>query len=75
MPKIIDEHYRRGSQAFEDGATIRSVVEQVWQAGDTDDEDDRIGSFVVGYADALLTLLRRPLVCVDATMGNDRAVR
>jgi hypothetical protein len=62
MPKIDDESYSQGRQAFRDGISLRTVVQRMLDAEHvrdiTDDEGARIVSFGIGFADELIDVLR-----------------
>ncbi len=76
MPKLDEEQYKAGQQAFAGGGTIRSVVEKFIAHGTTPgivDEassDDAIMSFAIGFADAVLLHLRKPLHVVQPHAGD-----
>jgi hypothetical protein len=60
--KIDDESYREGRDAFTRGATLRSIVEQLAAFGADQVEDQKAFSGVLGFADALLDHIRKPLI-------------
>lgn len=72
MPKIIDEQVQAGREAFDNGTSLRSVIEKVMAADVSgEDHEDDVMSFVIGFADALLDRLRVPLVAVKAGAGGE----
>lgn len=71
---MLDEQsYNEGRAAFGAGVPLRTVVEQAIASGPTD--EDKTMSFAVGFADALLALLRSPPVVVDPTLQFPPGVR
>lgn len=60
MPKIDDAAYQDGRDMFANRVTIRSMVEAIPESHVSREEGDETREFsrVVGYADALLDLLR-----------------
>lgn len=63
--KIDDDSYREGQEAFKRGATLRSIVEQLATFGTNELEDRKTFSGVLGFGDALLDHLRKPLTATD----------
>lgn len=75
MPKFDDKAYRNGQDAFKKGATLRSIIELLIALDEkkVDGEDyearmkreekerDRHMSHAIGFADAMLTMLRGKL--------------
>jgi hypothetical protein len=64
MPKLDEQQYEAGREAFKSGATIRSVVEKFDATGDLpgvlESPDDEVAtmSFALGFGDAFLDQLR-----------------
>lgn len=64
MPKLDEQQYEAGRQAFSGGVSIRNVAERFSASGELpgvlEDPDDEIKtmSFAIGFADALLDMLR-----------------
>jgi hypothetical protein len=56
--KLDDASYNEGRAAFATGASIRSIIEQL-AAADTPADEVKTMSAAIGFADALLDLLRR----------------
>lgn len=64
MEKIDEQGYKDGQTAFEKGKTLRSLIEirialQESKSEKWIKEEDYQQSFELGFADALLTKLRR----------------
>jgi hypothetical protein len=57
MPKLDDASYQRGAAFFGSGKRIRDVIDEM-QAGNLGSGEVEEMSFMVGFADALLTKLR-----------------
>lgn len=57
MPTIDDEEYRRGRESCEAGDTLRSVLEFMWSAP-AGKSEDQVMSFALGFADALIDMVR-----------------
>ena len=61
MNKIDDASYQEGRAAFAAGTSIRQIVEQIMASGHAPDDVKAISS-ALGFADALIDQLRRPLI-------------
>jgi hypothetical protein len=64
---ICQVSYEEGRAAFAAGMTLRAAAERMMVSAPAD--EDKAMSFMLGFADELLLLLRRPLVAVNASVN------
>lgn len=71
--KMCNASYVEGRTAFENGASLLSIVERI-NAAEGPYEETRALSFAVGFADGLIALLRKPIAIVSATLPPENIV-